>query len=167
MARVRRDRVDALLLRAGEREQERSLLPVPEVAVEAFSKRLRLPLLAFAERLVVPELPRQPGGAEPFPAVVVEPVKRAAPVLEVSVAVEVGVLVEPLDRAAGGGSELPDEVAIARPALVLVEQDQPELRRVVRPVVRRVWDLAEPCQLARLASASSVASASVGSNGSA
>ena len=57
---------------------------------------------------------------------------------DVAVVQQVGVLVDPVQRSAGLALELPDELAVARPALVLVEQHDVERRRVRAPVVRRV-----------------------------
>ncbi len=72
----------------------------------------------------------------------------AALVRDVAVALEVGVLVDPVERRPRLALELADELAVARPALVLVEQDDVERRRVGAAVVRRVRPLLERRHLA-------------------
>src|SRR5204862_2592761 len=72
----------------------------------------------------------------------------AALVPDVAGALEVGVLVNPVERRARLGLEVADELAVACPALVLVEQDDVERRGVDRAVVRRVRPFLERRQLA-------------------
>ena len=69
---------------------------------------------------------------------VVESARRvgALDVFEVTVAVEVGRALEPGERLAHVLLEPSDELPVARPALVLIEEDQEERGCVVRAVVR-------------------------------
>ena len=77
------------------------------------------------------------------------PVTRvAAFVLDVAVAVEVPAVLDPGQRRTGVGLELADEPVVAGPAVVLVEQDEEQRRRVGGPEVRRVRSLAQRRQLA-------------------
>src|SRR5262249_28103970 len=71
----------------------------------------------------------------------------AALVLDIAVAVAVAEVVDPAERGARRGLELADERRIARPALVLVEQDEEQRRRVGAAVVRRMRALLEDRQL--------------------
>ena len=77
-----------------------------------------------------------------LPALVAEPLRRAARVLEEAVAVEVGVTVDPGERRLRGGQERVHRRGVAGPALVLREEDDEERRRVRRAVVGRVRHLA-------------------------
>src|SRR5205823_5511667 len=83
-----------------------------------------------------------------LPAVVSEPLRRTALVFEVAVAVEIPFLVDPVERPPLIWLEPSYEGGVCSPALVLVEQDQEELRGVVGPVVRTVWVEAEADELA-------------------
>ena len=76
-----------------------------------------------------------------------EPLGGAALVFEVAVAVEVALLVDPSEGSAGVRFQLADEGGVPAPALVLVEQDQEELGRVVGPVVGTVGVEAEADEL--------------------
>ena len=84
-----------------------------------------------------------------LPALVLEAGLRvAALVLDVAVAVPVAVLVDPFERSPGVLLELSHESTALRPALVLVEQDQEQHRRVGAPVVGRMRALLERGELA-------------------
>jgi hypothetical protein len=84
-----------------------------------------------------------------LPALVLEAAERVARlVLDVAVPVEVAVVIDPVERGARVRLELADQVAVAGPALVLVEQDEEERGCVGRAVVGRVWPLAQDGQLA-------------------
>ena len=84
-----------------------------------------------------------------LPALVLEPgLLVAALVRDVAVALEVGVLVDPVERGPRLVLELAHELAVAGPALVLVEQHDVERRRVGAAVVRRVRPLLERGHLA-------------------
>ena len=72
----------------------------------------------------------------------------AALVPDVAVALEVGVLVDPGERRARLVLEVAHELAVARPALVLVQQHDVERRRVGAAVVGRVRALLERRHLA-------------------
>ena len=72
----------------------------------------------------------------------------AALVGDVAVALEVGVLVDPVQRRAGLALEVAHELPVARPPLVLVEQHDVERRGVGAAVVRRVRPLLERGHLA-------------------
>ena len=61
---------------------------------------------------------------------------------------QVGVLVDPVERGPRLVLEVADELAVAGPALVLVEQDDVQRRRVDGAVVRRVRPLLERGHLA-------------------
>src|SRR5690606_8302566 len=68
-------------------------------------------------------------------------------VLDVPVAVEIAVLLQP---GHGGSSRLlqpSHRGRVAGPALVLIEDDEEKRRGIRGPVVRRVWTLAEVSQL--------------------
>jgi hypothetical protein len=80
--------------------------------------------------------------------VIAETLRGPSLVFEVAVAVQVGVLVDPLEGAPCIRLELAHECVVGGPALVLVEQDQEELRRIVGPVIRTVWVEAERDELA-------------------
>ena len=67
---------------------------------------------------------------------------------DVAVALQVGVVVDPVERRARLVLELADQLAVAGPALVLVEQHHVERRRVDGAVVRRVRPLLEGRHLA-------------------
>src|SRR5262249_25466764 len=83
-----------------------------------------------------------------LPALVLEPgLLVAAPVPDVAVALEVGVLVDPVQGRARLVLQLADELAVAGPALVLVEQDDVEGRGVRVAVIGRVGPLLEPAEL--------------------
>ena len=72
----------------------------------------------------------------------------AALVGDVAVALQVGVLVDPVERGARLVLEVAHELRVAGPALVLVEQDDEQRRRVGGAVVRRVRPLLEGRHLA-------------------
>ena len=84
-----------------------------------------------------------------LPALVLEPGLLVAPLVpDVAVALQVGVLVDPGERGARLDLEVAHELRVAGPALVLVEQDDVEGRRVGAAVVRRVGPLLERRHLA-------------------
>ena len=176
MAHVRCGGVN-LSLPPVERQREVAALVDPKVALEPLLEVVRLRLEPPRERLVAPELACEPGRTQPrvvrvalqlagrdrrlrhpavaeadrvarvLPSLVVEADRRALYVLDVAVAVEVGVACDPLDRAPRRRLELAHEVPVAGPALVLVEQDQEQHGRVVAAVVV-AGVLAEPRELA-------------------
>ena len=84
-----------------------------------------------------------------LPALVDEAAFGLALVLDEAVAVEVAVVVDPVERRERVGPQLVDQLIVSRPALVLIEQHQPQRRGVDRAVVGRVRDLVGACQLAR------------------
>ena len=86
--------------------------------------------------------------ARVLPALVEQPGRRAPLVLDEAVAVAVAVRVDPLERGERVRPERADEVEVAGPAVRLVEEDQPQRRRVDRAVVRPVRELPGPGQLA-------------------
>ena len=115
-------------------------LGVVGVALELAGRprEVRQPAVAVGDR--VPRV---------LPALVLEAgLLVAALVRDVAVAHEVGVLVDPVERGACLVLELADELPVAGPALVLVEQDHVQRRRVDRAVVRRVRPLLERGHLA-------------------
>ena len=69
-------------------------------------------------------------------------------VRHVAIALEVGVLVDPSQRSAHFVLELADELGVAGPSLVVVEQHDEQLRRVGRAEVRRMRSLLERGHLA-------------------
>ncbi len=69
-------------------------------------------------------------------------------ILDQTVAVDVAVAVDPLQRPFRVRQQLAYQPVVAGPAPALVEQYQPERGGVDRPVVRYVRDLAGPRQLA-------------------
>src|SRR5439155_6342978 len=106
-------------------EPRRAHLRVVEVALDLAggAGRRGEPAVAVEDRVpgVLPALVLEPGLVVPL-------------VLEIAVAVAVAVPVQPPERRPGAPFELADELRIAAPALVLVEQDEVERRRVVGAV---------------------------------
>ena len=78
-----------------------------------------------------------------MPGLLVAPLVR-----DVAVAHEVGVLVDPVERGAGLVLEVADQLLVAGPALVLVEEDDVQRGRVDRAVIGRVRALLEGRHLA-------------------
>ena len=69
-------------------------------------------------------------------------------VLDVSVAVGVAAVLDPGQRRAGVGLQRADQLVVAGPAVVLVQQDQEQRRGVGGPEVRRVRALTARGELA-------------------
>ena len=87
-------------------------------------------------------------GVRVLPALVVEPRLRVpALVLDVAIAVEVAVAVDPLEPRARLALEAPHEIGVGGPPFVLVEDDEEERCRVDRAVVGRVRALLEGGEL--------------------
>ncbi len=131
---------------------ERRVLPdEPGEARAAHLRVVRVPLqLAGRARE-----PRQPAVAvgdrvpRVLPALVLEARLLVTPLVpDVAGAEEVRVLVDPVERSPSLALELPHELAVARPPLVLVEQHDVQRRRVGAAVVRRVRTLLERRHLA-------------------
>ena len=115
-------------------------LGVVDVALQLAGRARRRGQRAVGERDRVPGV---------LPALVLEPGLRvAALVLDVAVAVAVAVAIDPGDRRARLALQLARQRAVARPALVLLEQDQEQRRRVGAAVVGRVRPLLEGGHLA-------------------
>ena len=131
---------------------ERRVIPV--LACEASASQLRVVHITldfagrarqFGERAVGVD----DGGRRILPALVLEPAQLvAALVLDVAVTIAVAVLVDPHQRGSRVRLELTDELGIAGPALVLVEQDEEERRRVGGAVVGRLRTLVEVYEFA-------------------
>ena len=127
---------------------------VPDQPGEAGTPHLRVVRVA----LELAGRPREPGKPAVavgdrvpgvLPALVLEPgLLVAALVRDVAVAHEVGVLVDPAKRGPRFVLELAHELAVAGPALVLVEQDHVERRCVGAAVVGRMRPLLEGSHLA-------------------
>src|SRR5262249_13033367 len=156
-----------------ESQREELTIRNPEVAVESLPQLGGLMLEALGQRGVSPDLPgkprrpelrvvdvplelaRSPRGRRERPVAVEDRAPGVRPalaseagsvvplILDVPVAVAVGMAVEPLERRSGVGLQLPHELRVPRPALVLVEQDEIRGRGVVCTVVRRVRALTE------------------------
>ena len=135
-------------------ESFRELDVLPHQARQAGAAQLRVVGVAL-------ELARRAGEARKLSVAVGDRVPRvlpalvlearllvAAPVRDVAVAHQVGVLVDPVQRGARLALEVADEPPVAGPALVLVEQHDVERRRVGAAVVRRVRTLLERRHLA-------------------
>src|SRR5262245_31906655 len=178
MAVVRRERVDLLAVEVqGEREVlvvldpevavEATLeiggLPLKlvgelRIVPDAPRKPSRTHLRVVRVALELGRGPREPG--EPpvavrdrvprvLPALVLEAGLLVAPLVpDVAVVLEIGVLVDPVQRRPRLELEIPNELPVAGPPLVLVEQHDVEGRRVRAAVVRRVRALLEGGQLA-------------------
>ena len=138
----------------------------------------RLALELGGPRRIVPDLARQAGGAPlgvvgvalqlaggagrvgqssvgegdrvpgVLPALVFEPVGIAPLVFDVAVAVAIAVVVDPVHRGARLGLQSAHQLAVARPALVFLQQDQEQRRGVGGAVVGRVRRVLEGGHLA-------------------
>ena len=176
MSGVRGDAVD-LLLCSVEGHGVRADVVHPERFLESDSKALGRVFLGRRERLVAAQsgesreaAPGRVGvalhlderdrrlGQRPvtvadrvarvLPALVEQPALRVPLVLDQAVTVDVAVVVHPAQRGEGIGPQALDQLRVACPALVLVEQHQPQRRRIDRAVVRRVGDFSHSRQLA-------------------
>src|SRR5436190_2312297 len=115
-------------------------LGVVRVALELACRtwKARQPAVAVGDR--VPRV---------LPALILEPRLLVAPLVrDVAVPLEVGVLVDPVQRSASLVLELAHELRVAGPPLVLVEQHDVERRGVRIPVVGRMRPLLECRELA-------------------
>src|SRR5581483_3122782 len=103
-------------------------LRVEDVALDLAARDRRLGEVAVCEQDRVPRV---------LPALVAKAALAVSPlVLDVPVAVAVAVAVDPREGGAGMGLELSHQLAIAGPALGLVEQDQEQRRRIGAAEVR-------------------------------
>ena len=82
-----------------------------------------------------------------LPAMLDQAAMCPAPILDEAVAVEVAVVLHPLERGKGIRPELLHEPEVAGPVIGLAEQDEPEGRHVSRPVVPAERYLAGPGHL--------------------
>ncbi len=126
---------------------------LPDLAREARAAHLGVVGVALqlagrareAGQPAVPVRDRVPGV---LPALVLEAGLLVPPLVrDVAVALEVRVLVDPLQRGEGLVLEVANELSVAGPALVLVQQDDEQRRCVGRAVVRGVRPLLEGGQL--------------------
>ena len=115
-------------------EARRASLRVVDVALDLAGRDRSLRERAVGELdrvpAVLPALVDQAGG------------RVAAFVLDVAVAVEVAAVLDPGQRSAGVALERADERVVAGPAVVLVEEDEEQRRRVGASEVRRMGALA-------------------------
>ncbi len=175
MARIRGDRVDTLLA-AIQREGVRARIGHPESPFEVVLEPCGGLFFALGELVLATQAsqardPQSRGvdvaldldeGDRPVgeaPIAVANRVPRVLPalvgqaalgqplVLDEAVVVQIAVVVDPLERREGVGPQLLDQLVISRPALVCIEEHDPQRRRIDRAVVRRVRNLTRACKL--------------------